>query len=77
VEDWGSQVEVHSMEERYVHIARAAAVDPLTSQSLICKQGENKLRGTIHSNLTHTDRGPTLAMEGHGDEEEDLRDNSK
>jgi hypothetical protein len=43
VEDWGGQVEVHSMEERYLHIARAAALDPSTPQSLICKQGENKL----------------------------------
>jgi len=78
VEDWGGQVEVHSMEERYLHIARAAALDPSTPQSLICKQGENKLRGTVHSNLTHTGRGPTLAMEGHGEEEEeDLRDSSK
>jgi hypothetical protein len=67
------------MEERYLLIARAAALDPSTPQSLICKQGENKLRGTIHSNLTHTGRGPTLAMEGHGEEEEeeDLRDSSK
>jgi len=78
VEDWGGQVEVHSMEERYLHIVRAAALDPSTPQSPICKQGENKLRGTIHSNLTHTGRGPTLAMEGHGEEEEeDLRDSSK
>jgi len=74
VEDWGGQVEVHSMEER----SQAAALDPSTPRSLICKQGENKLRGTIHSNLTHTGRGPTLAMEGHGEEEvEDLRDSSK
>jgi hypothetical protein len=67
------------MEERYLLIARAAALDPSTPQSLVCKQGENKLRGTIHSNLTHTGRGPTLAMEGHGEEEEeeDLRDSSK
>ncbi len=72
-------MEVHSMEERYLHIARAAALDPSTPQSLVCKQGENKLRGTIHINLTHTGRGPTLVMEGHGEEEEeeDLRDSSK
>ncbi len=59
--------------------SQATALDPSTRQSLICKQGENKLRGTIHSNLTHTGRGPTLAMEGHGEEEEeeDLRDSSK
>ncbi len=58
---------------------QAAALDPSTPESLICKQGENKLRGTIHSNLTHTGRGPTLAMQGHGreEEEEDLRDSSK
>jgi hypothetical protein len=60
--------------------SQAAALDPSTPQFLICKQGKNKLRGTIHSNLTHTGRGPTLAMEGHGDEEEeedDLRDSNK
>jgi hypothetical protein len=58
--------------------SQAAALDPSTPQSLICKQGENKLRGTIHSNRTHTGRGPTLTMKGHGEEEEeDLRDNSK
>jgi hypothetical protein len=60
--------------------SQAAALDPSTPPSLICKQGENELRGTIHSNLTHTGRGPTLGMEGHGEEEEeeeDLRDNSK
>jgi hypothetical protein len=67
------------MEERYLLIARAAALDPSTPQSLVCKQGENKLRGTIHINLTHTGRGPTLVMEGHGEEEEeeDFRDSSK
>ncbi len=57
--------------------SQAAALDPSTAQSLICKQGKNKLRGTIHSNLSHTGRGPTLAMEGHGEEEEDLRDSNK
>ncbi len=53
--------------------SQAAALDPSTPQSLICKQGKNNLRGTIHSNLTHTVRGPTLAMEGHGEEEEGRR----
>jgi hypothetical protein len=42
-----------------------------TPQSLICEQGDNDLRDTSHSNLTHTGRGPTLAMVGHGEEEED------
>ncbi|CAM6033448.1 unnamed protein product [Sphagnum compactum] len=35
------------MEERYLHIARAAALDPSTPQSLVCKQGENKLRVSL------------------------------
>jgi hypothetical protein len=57
---------------------QTTTLDPLTLQSLICKQGENKHRGTIHSNLIHTSRGLILAMEGHGEEEEeDLKDNSK
>jgi hypothetical protein len=46
------------------------------SRPFMKRPNRSGLRGTIHNNLTHTGRGPTLAMEGHG-EEEDLRDNSK
>jgi len=34
--------------------SQVAVLDPLTPESLICKQGENKLWGTIHNNLTHS-----------------------
>jgi hypothetical protein len=53
---------------------QVAMLDPLTPQSLICKQGDNNLRGMIHSNLTHTGRGPTLGMHGHGEEEDEEGD---
>jgi hypothetical protein len=33
--------------------SQVATFDPLTPQSLICKRGDNNLRGMIHSNLTH------------------------
>jgi hypothetical protein len=59
--------------------SQAIMFDPLTPQSLICKQGENKLRSTIHNNLTHIGFNPILAMEGHDEEEEqkDFKDNNK
>ncbi len=75
----GSQVEVYSMHDWYLHVhSQVTLLHPSTPQSLFCKQSENKFRGMMHNNATHSGHGHTLAMEGHcEEEEEDFRDSSK